>query len=454
MDALASIALAAAHLDQQRPNQANLSLVRAAVPTNQLSHRDIPDNASNNDHDKDTRERPIMVVPPTMSITTSPSMTTLGVVSSSSSSPCPSPSSSSGMVPLMPSREAFGNGPRVVSVETLPTTDGLSSSSNSNHSTTVASPATSNAPSPTNCEPDEHGSDGIVPADPDSLEGLVLLQTLDALTDDIPPPPAQSEVITTVKEDDVLCGRGGETNHHPGNIRYRGLVKKYQLLYLKAKRRDKPKIARLIVDTVRSRHGRFLKKEAGSNSWRDVGNNKAREKTSQALREGAPELRNGQPPKNKNKKRKRENINKRQRRHGSGTMDQLSMAAALVSPTPSSLSLTVPTSQTGSAMSSVVQMPTAPLMYNDSPILDGVVPARRVSMVGPANAPPPTAVTTTSSAPLPTPSSDTETEGEDATTPMEQQQSPLPVPSFKRAKHSRGPRLKLLKARLIEAESD
>ena len=112
--------------------------------------------------------------------------------------------------------------------------------------------------------------------------------------EDPPPPPAPTEVITQVEEADVLCGRGGETNNHPGNIQYRNLVKQYQRLYLKAKRRDKPKIARQIVDTVRRRNGRFLKKDASF--WRDVGNNKAREKTSQALREGAPELRDGDDP--------------------------------------------------------------------------------------------------------------------------------------------------------------
>lgn len=91
-----------------------------------------------------------------------------------------------------------------------------------------------------------------------------------------------------------VTGRGGETNNHVGNIRYRDLVKKYQPQYLKAKRRVKPQIARQIVDTIRRRNGRFLKKAAGENTWRDVGNTKAREKTSQALREGAPELRD--PP--------------------------------------------------------------------------------------------------------------------------------------------------------------
>jgi len=110
-----------------------------------------------------------------------------------------------------------------------------------------------------------------------------------------PPPPSPSEVITQVMESDVLCGRGGETNHHPGNITYRALVKRFQPLYIISKRRDKPRIAEKIVRTVRQRGGRFLKKDSNSSSWKDVGNTKAREKTSQALREGAPELRSTAP---------------------------------------------------------------------------------------------------------------------------------------------------------------
>ena len=233
-----------------------------------------------------------------------------------------SPAPSSPVMPILPPRQAFGTeGARVVSTESMASFSSEGSSSSSQ----------------------EHVSaDEVIPSDPESMEGLILLQTLDARSHDTPPPPSPTEVISSVKEDDVLCGRGGETNHHPGNIRYRGLVKKYQLLYLKAKRRDKHKIARLIVDTIRRRYGRFLKKDSASNTWRDVGNSKAREKTSQALREGAPELRNGQPPKNKNaKKRKRDNSNTGAASTtpalspSNSNMEQLSMAAAIVSPTTS-----------------------------------------------------------------------------------------------------------------------
>jgi hypothetical protein len=118
-----------------------------------------------------------------------------------------------------------------------------------------------------------------------------------------PPPEVPKDiVISTIVTHDVLCGRGGETNHHAGNIRYRQLVKLCQPAYIAAKRRDKPKIAQRIVRAVRLLGGRFMKKMAGTSCWQDVGNAKAREKTSQALREGAPELRNGEEaarPKNK-----------------------------------------------------------------------------------------------------------------------------------------------------------
>lgn len=128
------------------------------------------------------------------------------------------------------------------------------------------------------------------------------LQKTENLFAKLPPVDRSSDNDIVVQPNDVLCGRGGETNHHPGNIRYRSLVKAYQKLYLLAKRRDKPKIAQCIVVSVRGVNGRFLKRtknanNAGGSSWVDVGNVKAREKTSQALREGAPNLReNTNPP--------------------------------------------------------------------------------------------------------------------------------------------------------------
>jgi len=93
---------------------------------------------------------------------------------------------------------------------------------------------------------------------------------------------------------DVLCGRGGGTNIHPGNERFRFLVNSKKRPYLKSKKRDKPEIAREIVATIRNLtpSGRFLQKNEVSGDWDDIGDLNAQKKTSQALREGAPDIRN------------------------------------------------------------------------------------------------------------------------------------------------------------------
>lgn len=50
-------------------------------------------------------------------------------------------------------------------------------------------------------------------------------------------------------------------------------------------------ISRSIVDAVRSRGGRFLEKNPSTGYYSDIGDRKAIEKTSQALRDGAASLR-------------------------------------------------------------------------------------------------------------------------------------------------------------------
>lgn len=62
--------------------------------------------------------------------------------------------------------------------------------------------------------------------------------------------------------------------------------------YVNCPKREKPLIARRVVEAVRNQTppGRFLSK--GSDGlWHDIGDTRAREKTSQALREGAPVIR-------------------------------------------------------------------------------------------------------------------------------------------------------------------
>lgn len=117
-----------------------------------------------------------------------------------------------------------------------------------------------------------------------------------------PQPPRQSkdddDLVYEVQDTDVLCGRGAPTNYHPGNKFFRELVDEQQMPYLAARRVDKPDIALLIVEKIKERGGRFLKRTkrpglgpSGHFCWQEIGRERAYEKTCQSLREGAPELR-------------------------------------------------------------------------------------------------------------------------------------------------------------------
>lgn len=97
--------------------------------------------------------------------------------------------------------------------------------------------------------------------------------------------------VTSFNDNDVLCGRGGGTNVHPGNKHFRTLIDQHRKIYLKARKNDKPAISRSIVRTIRNKNGRFLKKDSKTKLWYEIGDSMAREKTSQALRQRAPEMR-------------------------------------------------------------------------------------------------------------------------------------------------------------------
>lgn len=97
--------------------------------------------------------------------------------------------------------------------------------------------------------------------------------------------------ITEPRDSDVLCGRGGAALRHAGNQTYRRLVNLNKQLYITCLKTEKLKISRSIVAAIREQNGRFLERDAKKGVWYDIGDKKAIEKTSQALREGQPKLR-------------------------------------------------------------------------------------------------------------------------------------------------------------------
>jgi len=105
---------------------------------------------------------------------------------------------------------------------------------------------------------------------------------------------------------DILCGRGGSINSHPGNRVFRGWIAERRESYnLAESKADKSRITSEIMERVQDQGppGRFLQKIVeGDGSrrsepytlggyWFEIDDSKALAKISQALREGAPAFR-------------------------------------------------------------------------------------------------------------------------------------------------------------------
>lgn len=115
-----------------------------------------------------------------------------------------------------------------------------------------------------------------------------------------------TEIITKVNDNDIICGRRGLALKHPGNLAYRKVVSLNKELYATCLKNEKLRISKSIVAAMREVGGRFLERvdnetstapsEEKDNasgegvSYRDIGDRRAIEKTSQALREGQPKL--------------------------------------------------------------------------------------------------------------------------------------------------------------------
>jgi len=98
-----------------------------------------------------------------------------------------------------------------------------------------------------------------------------------------------SSPFVTLRDSDIVCGRGAPTNFHVGNSRFRSLVLDYHRSYFVAKRSDKPRIAMKVLDVLASRGARFVRRvkgrSSGSSYWQEVAHKIAYEKVCQALRD-------------------------------------------------------------------------------------------------------------------------------------------------------------------------
>ena len=92
---------------------------------------------------------------------------------------------------------------------------------------------------------------------------------------------------------DLICGRGGKVNAHPGNRRFRSLVNDRKEAYTRAYGKgEKNAIAQSILQVLFSLNppGRVLQFDNKNGTYTEVTVKKAMGKTTQALREGEFEL--------------------------------------------------------------------------------------------------------------------------------------------------------------------
>jgi hypothetical protein len=85
---------------------------------------------------------------------------------------------------------------------------------------------------------------------------------------------------------DILFGRGGAINNHPGNIRLRDEALRLRPWYESVdSKTQKRKISIVLLETMKNENRRFLEKLESDGLWHEVDDNGARMKASQALRE-------------------------------------------------------------------------------------------------------------------------------------------------------------------------
>jgi hypothetical protein len=96
---------------------------------------------------------------------------------------------------------------------------------------------------------------------------------------------SSSATLTQPTDGDILCGRGGFTNSHPGNRQFRLMALELRPMYEACEtKNEKYDISNLLVECVVNKGYRFLKRNS-EGSWVELDWNAARKKASQQLRE-------------------------------------------------------------------------------------------------------------------------------------------------------------------------
>ncbi|GAX20593.1 hypothetical protein FisN_3Hh556 [Fistulifera solaris] len=93
-------------------------------------------------------------------------------------------------------------------------------------------------------------------------------------------------------ENDILLGRGGKNNQHSGNEKLRAFARVQARKYNTSSKKGKSILSRILVKQMRELDppARFLKKDQATGKWEEAGEDTAREKASQVLRDAVAQL--------------------------------------------------------------------------------------------------------------------------------------------------------------------
>ncbi|CAB9505034.1 expressed unknown protein [Seminavis robusta] len=87
----------------------------------------------------------------------------------------------------------------------------------------------------------------------------------------------------TPRPDDVILGRGGKKHEHTGNERLQKMALEMVCEYMKARKKEKGKLAEELVQRVHQNGGRFMEQKLDNGPWEVVSFDKARAKARDCL---------------------------------------------------------------------------------------------------------------------------------------------------------------------------
>ena len=94
------------------------------------------------------------------------------------------------------------------------------------------------------------------------------------------------DLITSLLEHDVLCGRGAGAGQHNGNLVYNKLITEHFEAYFRAPNGEKKTFVSMIIQDVQNRNGRFLERLHGSDKYYvEIGAERTLSKVAQAFRD-------------------------------------------------------------------------------------------------------------------------------------------------------------------------